>query len=343
MKNYIKFISPINKLDDVLTISTPFGMESFYKTMNIGKVSNVFGINSCLFTISNNLVNGCEGAAVINSKLRLIGMITCTTFHWNNENANLTLAANFRHVLKEFLQKIGETYTNGTIIRSPSNPHWENAVVLLSNDGAWGTGSLVKIRKSKFILTCSHVIKTPSDKIFCHYTDGSFEANLLWMNPHYNRPYDIAVIEIPITIPDHYFLDISKTMPHIGQTIYSAGFPLISKLGKDMFRPSLYEGRIVKFSPGMIISDASIQAGQSGGPLLDANGKLIGVSVSNSKDHETQLIYPNINMSVPVANIKSELEDFARTKDINSLNNLIAGTEIQDVWALKAPLVECKL
>lgn len=81
-----------------------------------------------------------------------------------------------------------------------------------------------------------------------------------------------------------------------------------------MFRPSLYEGRIVKFSPGMIISDASIQAGQSGGPLLDANGKLIGVSVSNSKDYETQLIYPNINMSVPVANIKSELEDFARTK-----------------------------
>lgn len=67
--HYLRYIHPIRPLDDVLTMCTPFGMENFYKTINIGKVSNVIGKDGSLFVLSNTLPLGCEGSAVFNNKL----------------------------------------------------------------------------------------------------------------------------------------------------------------------------------------------------------------------------------------------------------------------------------
>ena len=67
--HYLRYTMPIRPLDDVLTMCTPFGMENFYKTISIGKISNVIGKDCSLFVLSNNLPLGCEGSAVFNSKL----------------------------------------------------------------------------------------------------------------------------------------------------------------------------------------------------------------------------------------------------------------------------------
>lgn len=65
--NYLRYLQPIHTLDDVLVMCSPFGLENFYKTISIGKVSNVMG--SSLFGLSNALPLGCEGSAVFNNKL----------------------------------------------------------------------------------------------------------------------------------------------------------------------------------------------------------------------------------------------------------------------------------
>lgn len=54
----------INKLDTVTTATTPFAHESFFKTINVSKVANIFGFNNCLLIISAPLVYGCEGGGV---------------------------------------------------------------------------------------------------------------------------------------------------------------------------------------------------------------------------------------------------------------------------------------
>lgn len=67
--NYLRHLQPMQALDDVLVMCSPFGLENFYKTVSIGKVSNVMGRMGCLFAISNALPLGCEGSAVFNTKL----------------------------------------------------------------------------------------------------------------------------------------------------------------------------------------------------------------------------------------------------------------------------------
>lgn len=69
IEHYLRYLQPIHTLDDVLVMCTPFGLENFYKTISIGKVSNVMGRDGCLFALSNALALGCEGAAVFNNKL----------------------------------------------------------------------------------------------------------------------------------------------------------------------------------------------------------------------------------------------------------------------------------
>lgn len=57
----------LNKLDPVVSVTTPFAHESFFKTVNVSKVANIFGSNDSLLIIAAPLVYGCEGGAVYNS------------------------------------------------------------------------------------------------------------------------------------------------------------------------------------------------------------------------------------------------------------------------------------
>lgn len=57
-----------------------------------------------------------------------------------------------------------------------------------------------------------------------------------------------------------------------------------------------------------------LNAGQSGGPLFNETGQIIGISVSNSKDNSYDSIYPHINMAVPIADIFPALKKFATSK-----------------------------
>lgn len=57
----------INKLDKIASVSTPFANESFFKTINIGHIANIFGIQNCLLIATVPLVYGCEGGGVYNS------------------------------------------------------------------------------------------------------------------------------------------------------------------------------------------------------------------------------------------------------------------------------------
>lgn len=69
IRNYLNNLQSIRCMDDILVMSSPFGLESFYKTINIGKISNILDEHGSVFMISNPLSIGCEGSAVFNNKL----------------------------------------------------------------------------------------------------------------------------------------------------------------------------------------------------------------------------------------------------------------------------------
>ncbi|XP_013100228.2 peroxisomal leader peptide-processing protease [Stomoxys calcitrans] len=340
--HYLRYIHTIRPLDDVLTMCTPFGLENFYKTINIGKVSNVIGKNGSLFVLSNNLPLGCEGSAVFNDKLRLIGLIISTTFQRNNENLQMTMAANFAYLLRDFMNQLGIKITSITIPREPSNFAWERTMVVIEANGNQGTGTFVKVQNKKFIITCSHVVFQVNSKVYCRGVDGEFEADVLWCNPNYDTAFDVALLSAPSNIPTRYCVRMAQTKPCLGQTVYNAGFPYFVNFNlKYDFNPSIFQGRIIKYTPAAIMSDGCVQAGQSGGPMFDEHGNIMGVCVSNIK--MDKVVYPNINNAIPIVTIRSILENYAKTNDVLVLNNLVANSDIQRIWSLAPPPVISKL
>uniref|UniRef100_A0A1A9WJX7 Peroxisomal leader peptide-processing protease n=1 Tax=Glossina brevipalpis TaxID=37001 RepID=A0A1A9WJX7_9MUSC len=332
--HYLRYQYSVRALDDVLIMCAPFGMENFYKTICIGKVSNVLGYgNGSLFVLSNILPLGCEGSAVFNSKLRLIGLIISTSFQYNRESINMTLVANFAYLMRDFIKQLGIKITSITMPREPSNFAWERFLVIIEAGGNQGTGTFVKVQNKKFILTCSHVVFQVNSKVRCRSVNGIFESEVLWQNPHYDAAFDVALLSIPHNISHRYYVRLAQTKPYLGQRVYNAGFPYFLNFNlKYDFNPSIFQGRVIRYTPAIIMSDGCVQAGQSGGPMLDKQGNLMGVCVSNMKVDDK--VYPNFNTAVPIISIRSILEDYAQTNDIRVLNNLVANQDIQKTWSL---------
>lgn len=139
---------------------------------------------------------------------------------------------------------------------------------------SWGSGCLFKIRNKNFVITRAHVIT--SENISCYCNEKNLEVKLIHKNSTYDSAYDVK----------NYTTDENKCMlatniPEVGQHVYAAGYPLFKTLGMDgNFEPSVYSGRIVHYSKGLLITDCPVQYGQSGGPIYGRNGCLVAIIVS---------------------------------------------------------------
>ncbi|TDG47706.1 hypothetical protein AWZ03_005850 [Drosophila navojoa] len=340
ISSYLRYLQPIHTLDDVLVMCSPFGMENFYKTISIGKVCNVLG--NSLFGLSNALPLGCEGAAVFNNKLRLIGIIICTSFQRQQENVNLILAANFGYIVRDFMAQLGTRITILSLPRETSNFSWERSIVVIESASHQGTGTYIRVHDKCFILTCAHVVGKLNSVVQCRAFDREFPSDVIWCNPDENRPYDLALLTAPADIPRDYCVRIARNRATLGQTVYNAGFPYYVNFNfKYDFNPSIFQGRIIKCDRGAIMSDGSVQSGQSGGPMFDQNGCILGVCVSNIKHDD--IVYPNINTAIPTYDIRRTLHEFATTNDVSVLNNLVASQDVCRVWSLDMPPIQSKL
>lgn len=340
--NYLRYLQPMHTLDDVLVMCSPFGLENFYKTISIGKVSNVMGRSGCLFAISNALPLGCEGSAVFNNKLRLVGIVICTSFQRHHENVNLTLAANFGYLLRNFMEQLGMSTTAFQLSREPSSFAWERTIVVIESAGQQGTGTFIRVHNKRFILTCAHVVGQNIETVNCRAADREFQSEVIWCNPDSDKPFDLALLTAPQDVPEQCCVRLARSPATVGQMVYNAGFPYYVNFSfRHDFNPSIFQGRVIKCDTGAIMSDGSVQAGQSGGPMFDQNGCILGVCVSNIKLDD--VVYPNINTAIPICDIRNTLQQFARTNDLNVLSNLVASPDVHRVWSLEMPPIRSKL
>lgn len=145
-------------------------------------------------------------------------------------------------------------------------------------DGGSGSGSIIDTRG--YVLTNNHVIEN-AYKIFINLADGSqFEGKVIGTDPE----NDIAVLKFDP--PKGMQL---KTVPFgdsaslkVGQKVLAIGNPfalertltvgIVSGLGRPIQTSS---NTIIR---DMIQTDASINPGNSGGPLLDSQGRMIGMN-----------------------------------------------------------------
>ncbi len=173
-----------------------------------------------------------------------------------------------------------------------------------------GRGSGFIVSKDGHILTNNHVIEQ-ADKITVTFSDGSvYDAKVLGKDP----TFDLAVLKIEgkKDFPILELGDSEKT--EVGEWVVAIGNPFglehTVTVGVISAKNRSVHAENVNFD-GFLQTDAAINPGNSGGPLLDINGKVVGINSA---------IIPyaqGIGFAVPINMAKQVMDDlikFGRVK-----------------------------
>jgi S1-C subfamily serine protease len=145
-------------------------------------------------------------------------------------------------------------------------------------EGSSGSGSIIDT--GGFVLTNNHVIEN-AHRVFINLSDGSqFEGTVVGTDPE----NDLAVLKFdpPQGMELTTILYGDSSILRVGQKVLAIGNPfalertltvgIVSGLGRPI---QTSRNRIIR---DMIQTDASINPGNSGGPLLDTQGRMIGIN-----------------------------------------------------------------
>ena len=153
-----------------------------------------------------------------------------------------------------------------------------SSVAIFSNngDGTGGSGSGFFLTSSGYVITNYHVVENSVSIIVVDSNDKDYSATLV----NYDKELDVALLYVegglftPVTIGDSDSVELGETVVAIGCP-YGEGF---------MFSPSngIISGvdRQLSGSSGMLQTNAPLNPGNSGGPLFDSMGRVIGIVTS---------------------------------------------------------------
>jgi S1-C subfamily serine protease len=156
---------------------------------------------------------------------------------------------------------------------------------------ATGVGSGIILTADGYTLTNRHVVEG-AQSLTATLADGTeYPATVVTMSD----TQDLALVKIeatglkPATIGDSSTIEVGETAIAIGSPLgtYTETVTkgIVSALDRTITVQDEQTGRPVKLE-GLIQTDAAINQGNSGGPLLDAAGQVIGVNTATASSAE---------------------------------------------------------
>jgi serine protease Do len=226
------------------------------------------------------LADGAPGAVHANPPLKLL--VQETPIH-----RDLRAATSMAPVVRKVAPSVVNIYSTVTIRERP-NPLLNDPIFrhFFGDDSAGRSrprtrreqslGSGVIVSSDGYILTANHVVED-ADKVKVGLASGEkeFDARIVGTDP----ATDTAVLKVEgsgfpaITIADSDKLEVGDLVLAIGNPFgvgQTVTMGIVSGLGRGGFGINNYEN--------FIQTDAAINVGNSGGPLVDAEGRLVGIN-----------------------------------------------------------------
>ena len=168
-----------------------------------------------------------------------------------------------------------------------------------------GQGSGVIITENGYIITNQHVVGNKYSSCYVTLEDGkNFNGNVIWADEN----IDLAIVKIPGAVLDTIPIGSSENL-HLGEDVYAIGNPIgfefqrtvtkgiISGLNRTI---KLVENSKKSYMEDLIQTDATINSGNSGGALINKDGKLLGINTIKISEAEGMGFAVPINILKPI-------------------------------------------
>ena len=165
-----------------------------------------------------------------------------------------------------------------------------------------GDGSGFVVSHDGLIVTNAHVVdQYPSVSV--RLVNGQSHTGRVLGR---DETLDLAVIKVdsrqawqPMTLGEAADIDV-------GDEVIALGFPLGDELGRDYtVTTGIVSSLRTHGSVERIQTDAALNPGNSGGPLVDRDGRVIGVNTSTATDYE------GISFAISIASVRANLDFLA--------------------------------
>ncbi len=174
--------------------------------------------------------------------------------------------------------------------RATLKPDTRPEEIFVDKDKPTYTGSGVILNDGEWVVTNRHVIEDSQYIVVRNGLGKVREVESVEVPTDEN--IDLALLKLKKPFPRNYsllFSDIKS--PKAGEQIYVMGYPMSTILGR--YNPSISQGIVSKTSgfgemTGEFQITAKINKGNSGGPIFNDKGEIIGISVG--KLNKTELL-----------------------------------------------------
>ena len=248
------------------------------------------------FGVQENPMEGLAWLYVAEHKANLEAAGLIKNAETKLNNSLILLAQERAKVLLDLIRE-GHRTAPGAFSNTPGASTPGQSIGSKPKHSAKGSGSGAVISPAGHIVTAAHVIKgatyleivTPA---------GTFPAKVL----NNDEQNDVALLKVDQTFDSHIRVGRSSEV-RLGQSVATIGFPNIGIQGHS---PKVTQGMIssengVQNDIRMWQISVPIQPGNSGGPLLDEHGKLIGVVVASLSLRAIQItgsVPQNVNYAI---------------------------------------------
>ena len=171
-----------------------------------------------------------------------------------------------------------------------------------------GIGSGFIINEEGYILTNYHVIQGAQEISVTLSNDVTTTAQIV----NYDENQDVAMIKITdesVKIPATVELGDSDSLQP-GEEVIAIGTPLSTELSSTVTISATSRSVAVEsgVTMNLIQTDAAINAGNSGGPLVNTKGEVVGINSSKISGEAVE----GIGFSIPINDIKDKIESLSK-------------------------------